>query len=389
MSQRDDFSKKVRQAVAANAGWHCAFTGCGKLTVGPSDEGADRSTTIGEAAHIHAAAPGGRRYDATMTPEARSSIDNAIWLCVDHARLIDRDSVTYTAPRLRAMKQAHEDACKRAVRTGQPALVAAGLLAIGPEIVCTGDLTQVDASGWTLRLGHFLIGDLQGVVDYIDRFGRLSPEDRYVLSNELGDGRVLAAAPVLAKQDAGYHLRCTVAPGAARVDVSDLGSGWALHAETDDLYLDDRGAIARVSGVDYLPQRVREVLSMQQGESPLHPSFGVRFFEYFQAYRGSPWLDLLLKLEVVRQASVPYSDPLGKRETTPLRCVTRVRQLELLAEAPTNQRLPIRLELEIQGLGRWAREIAVYLPTAEQMSELAQRRGRMAGLFKSPGGVSG
>ncbi|MEN8504965.1 hypothetical protein ACOCG7_08900 [Paraburkholderia sp. DD10] len=389
MSQRDDFSKKVRQAVAANAGWHCAFTGCGKLTVGPSDEGTDKSTTIGEAAHIHAAAPGGRRYDAAMTPEARGGIDNAIWLCADHARLIDRDDVTYTAPRLRGMKQAHEDACKRAVRTGQAALVAAGLLAIGPEIVCTGELTQIDAEGWTMRLGHFLIGDIQGVVDYIDRFGRLPPGHRYVLSSELGDGRVLAAAAVLVKQNDGYHLRCTVAPGTARVDVRDLGSGWALHAETDDLYLDDRGAIARVSGVDYLPQRVREVLSMQQGESPLHPSFGVRFFEYFQTYRGSPWLDVLLKLEVVRQAAVPYRDPLGKQETTPLRCVTRVRHLELLAGAPTNQRLPVRLELEIQGLGRWTGEIAVYLPTAEQMAELAQRRVRMAGLFVSPGGAAG
>ncbi|MCA8306883.1 hypothetical protein [Burkholderia seminalis] len=54
-----------------------------------------------------------------------------------------------------------------------------------------------------------------------------------------------------------------------------------------------------------------------------------------------------------------------------------------------NQRLPVRLELEIQGLGRWAGEIAVYLATAEQMSELAQRRARMAGLFVSPGGAVG
>jgi hypothetical protein len=65
---------------------------------------------------------------------------------------------------------------------------------------------------------------------------------------------------------------------------------------TNDLYLDEKGGIARVSGLNYFLQRVRDVLSMQRGESPFSPTFGMRFFEYFEAYRGSPWLDLLFKL---------------------------------------------------------------------------------------------
>jgi hypothetical protein len=47
-------------------------------------------------------------------------------------------------------------------------------------------------------------------------------------------------------------------------------------------------------------KRVREVLSMQRGESPFYPTFGMRFFEYFEAYRGTLWLDQLFKLDVVR-----------------------------------------------------------------------------------------
>ncbi|WP_222029983.1 hypothetical protein [Rhizobium leguminosarum] len=50
---------------------------------------------VGDAAHICAAAPGGRRYDETMSREGRSGIGNAIWLCPTHARMIDRDEVTY------------------------------------------------------------------------------------------------------------------------------------------------------------------------------------------------------------------------------------------------------------------------------------------------------
>jgi hypothetical protein len=95
-----------------------------------------------------------------MTPEERAGFDNAIWLCPDHAALIERDTVTYTADSLRKMKREHEAACMRAVRTGSSASLATGLLAIGPDVVCTGDITHIKADRWTLSLGHFLIGDM-------------------------------------------------------------------------------------------------------------------------------------------------------------------------------------------------------------------------------------
>jgi hypothetical protein len=97
MAERDDFSPKTKTAVALRASYRCSFTGCGQVTVGPSDEAPDAHSNVGEAAHICAAAAGGRRYVGTMTPEQRAHIDNAIWLCVHHSRLIDRDEVTYTA----------------------------------------------------------------------------------------------------------------------------------------------------------------------------------------------------------------------------------------------------------------------------------------------------
>jgi hypothetical protein len=37
--------------------------------------------TVGEAAHISAAAPGGKRYDSSLTPEERRAPSNGIWLC--------------------------------------------------------------------------------------------------------------------------------------------------------------------------------------------------------------------------------------------------------------------------------------------------------------------
>jgi hypothetical protein len=193
-----------------------------------------------------------------------------------------------------------------------------------------------------------------------------------VLSNELGDGRVLTSAPSLTNEAYCYSLICAVAPGAPRVDAQKIGSAFATNPETDDCFADTKRSLARVSGIDYLPQRVREVLSMQRGESLYSPTSGMRFFEYFEVYRGSPWLDLLLKLDVVRQASIPSRDNLSRQTHTPLRCVTRVRSVKVLADTPTNNRLPVHIDLEVQGLGPWTRELSIYMPTAEQMAERAK-----------------
>jgi hypothetical protein len=372
MSSRDDFSEKVKNAVAARAGWHCSL--CKRLTVGPSDEGPDRATKIGVAAHIAAAAPGpgARRYDASMTPEARAGIGNAIWLCPNDATLIDRDEVAYPVARLHAIKREHELSIARDIKTGARADLATGLLAIGPDVVCTGELAAIAAGSWMLRLAHFLIGDMHRLVSFIDGFANANPENRYVLSNELGDGRVLVGAPSLSKDADGYSLLCPVASSFPRIEAQKLGSDMAIHPETRDLYLDEKGSIARVSGIDYLPQKVQTLLSMNRGESVFSPSAGMRFFEYFESFRGSPWLDLLLKLDVVRQAAVPYRDTIMGRQYTPLQCVMRVRGVELLADTPTDNRLPIRVTLDVQGVGEWVRELPINIPTTEQMAERAR-----------------
>jgi hypothetical protein len=107
----DDFPQRVKSAVALRAAYLCSFAACGQRTAGPSDESPVAVANIGEAAHICGARPGSRRYVESMTPEERSSIHNAIWLCVHHARLIDRDEATFTIEQLLQMKRGHEALC--------------------------------------------------------------------------------------------------------------------------------------------------------------------------------------------------------------------------------------------------------------------------------------
>ena len=370
MSNRDEFGDKTKKAVALRAGYRCSFAGCGKSTVGPSDESSEAVTMIGKAAHISAAAPGrgSRRYIATMTPEQRMSIDNAIWLCADHADLIDRDEVTYTIEMLQAMKRVHEAFQAKAVRTGTNHDLGAGLLAIGPDVVCMGDVENISAASWMLRLKHFVIGDVHKLIAFIDGFARTAAQDRYVLSTELGDGRVLFDAPSLMKQEAGLALLCPVEVGFPRVDVQNLGSTFALHPETNDWYVLN-GSLARVAGLDALPQNIQSALSMQRGENVFNPNAGMRFFEYFENFRGTHYLGWLMALDAVREAAIPFTDTVMNTQSTPLQCVTRVRSFELLSETPVNNRLPVRINFEIQGLGPWERELSIYMPTKEQMIE--------------------
>ena len=104
MASRDDFSLATKRKLAERAGFRCSFPGCGAPTVGASEDAADASVSVGEAAHICAAAQGGPRFDSEMTPESRSSIENGIWMCRTHGALIDRDPTTYPAELLREWK---------------------------------------------------------------------------------------------------------------------------------------------------------------------------------------------------------------------------------------------------------------------------------------------
>ena len=109
-TNRDDFSEKTKCTAAKRVGYRCSFKGCNRPTVGASLENKNKASSIGVAAHICAAAPGGPRYDATMTPEERKDISNCIWMCQTHAHLIDTDERKYTVELLRKWKSEAEQA---------------------------------------------------------------------------------------------------------------------------------------------------------------------------------------------------------------------------------------------------------------------------------------
>jgi tetratricopeptide (TPR) repeat protein len=111
--QRDNFTQAVKTAVALRVHHQCCFPACGVATVGPSANSKMGVAIVGVAAHITAAAPGGPRYDPSLTPEQRSSIDNAIWLCATHGTLIDRDDTRFPTDLLKQWKSDREQATQQ------------------------------------------------------------------------------------------------------------------------------------------------------------------------------------------------------------------------------------------------------------------------------------
>ena len=62
-------------------------------------------------------------------------------------------------------------------------------------------------------------------------------------------------------------------------------------------------------------------------------------------------------------AAIPYFNPTDNQQYTPLLCVERVFGIQILANTPTNNWLPIRVNLSVKGLGRWQHDLSVCIPS--------------------------
>lgn len=108
MANRDNFSKSTVDLLAKRVGYLCSNPDCRKHTIGPNDN-PEKSTTIGIAAHITAAAPDGPRYNVMFSIAQRTHIDNGIWLCSNCATLIDKDEAKFTVALLEQWKRETEN----------------------------------------------------------------------------------------------------------------------------------------------------------------------------------------------------------------------------------------------------------------------------------------
>jgi hypothetical protein len=118
-NQRDEFTQRVRQTLAARVGLICSNPECRAHTTGPQSD-ISKAVNVGVAAHICAASIGGPRFAQTMNEQERRSATNGIWLCQTCAKLIDSDVLSYPAKVLSAWKaKAEQEAKERIGKTSR------------------------------------------------------------------------------------------------------------------------------------------------------------------------------------------------------------------------------------------------------------------------------
>lgn len=105
--ERHDFLKSTVQRLRDRAGNVCSFPECHVHTHGSAFTG-ERVVGVGVACHIKAAAPGGPRYDVNQTKGERRHIDNGVWMCQTHSKLVDADDSAYSVETLLEWKQKAE-----------------------------------------------------------------------------------------------------------------------------------------------------------------------------------------------------------------------------------------------------------------------------------------
>jgi hypothetical protein len=105
---RDDFRNGVKATLGKRASYVCSNPDCRKATVGPGSE-ADSTVSIGVAAHITGASPGGPRYDASLTSSERAGSGNGVWLCETCGKVVDSDVPKYTVELLQRWKAEAEE----------------------------------------------------------------------------------------------------------------------------------------------------------------------------------------------------------------------------------------------------------------------------------------
>ncbi|WP_414472765.1 hypothetical protein [Microvirga sp. M2] len=143
---RVEFSQTVKDALAKRAGFKCSFPGCRASTIGPSTEGPEKSSSSGMACHIAAASggPGARRVIPGMTAAELSSIENGIWMCFSHGKLIDTDEVRFTIPMLKHWRKVAERRAQLEHEHGRDINLSMTLL---PDLGLADEAVQVTELG--------------------------------------------------------------------------------------------------------------------------------------------------------------------------------------------------------------------------------------------------
>lgn len=352
---RENFSIKTKDILAKRVAFKCSFLGCHKITIASGHKNSSDITNLGEAAHIYAASPNGPRYDPNMSFDERTSIDNGIWMCRHHARIIDADHTNYSAETLKQWKKIAEELSFEALELNlsENVQIPTTYISLGNEIVFEGIWTSANENIWEFNIKRFILGSTENIKNFNEDV--LSEYSRFIIIESQGDGRKIEGKLNWKIHNDEYYIIVTPKDKASRTtpyEMSDISM---------DLTFED-GDFKIVKGEDCAKQLIRIALSTQIGDLKYAPLFGSYISFYYWKFKDDiKLLKRLIKLEVIRLISISFYDSMSDKETPQLDFINRILDIEILHVDLLHNNLPVKIKLEWGDGKIWEDIINIYI----------------------------
>lgn len=337
---RDNFTPKTKEILAKRVAWRCSFPGCGRNTVGAGHKDNYAVINLGEASHIYAAAPLGPRYNESMSQEQRSSIDNGIWLCKHHAKIIDSDYHNYSAETLIQWKTLAEKQSFKLLENLEKEVlyhIPTTFIAIGSNIVIDAIWKSANDGVWKFEIVSFILGDINDVINFNDNESTIN---KYIIIETQGDGRLILGNLNWELLDNKYIVSLSTFEKSQRTtpyNLADISIGFEF----------ENGDFKLVKGEDAAKQAIMIALSTNFGDMHYAPLFGSFFSYYYWKFKDDiVTLERLIKLEITRLVSIPSQDTLNGDDSPPLNFINRILKIEIVNFAIMDSKIPIKIKLE-------------------------------------------
>lgn len=328
--KRDDFPKPIRKKLGERVAYKCSFPGCNRNTIGPNHESELKVTTLGKASHICAAAKNGPRFDPNMASGERSGITNGIWLCPQHADLIDHDKTEYSAESIRQWKKIAEESAYTSLLNISSNNYPTTLVALGNDIVFEGIWVSINENKWKFKVKRADINKLKDYSNFINNI-----YNNYVVIETQGDGRIINPPFYCGLVNNGeYEISLNVNEKSKRISPNDIVSDFAI----------ENGDFKIIKGIELAKQRINFVLGLKFGDLHNAPLIGSYISKYYIEYKHDiKYLERLLKLEITRLISIPEFD---RGDVPILNFINRINDIQILNIELIDDKLKIKMCLE-------------------------------------------
>ncbi len=355
---RDNFKEDTKKKLAGRVAYRCCFPDCQVITIGPGNTTDEQTVILGHAAHIHAASMGGPRYKPEMTREERRSIRNGIWLCANHAKLIDADHGQFSAETLIHWKKTVEADTYRQLKSLEKGEVhtPTTLVCLDINLMFEATWKAITENTWTFTIKKFVLGDEQMLRTFESK--KISAMLNYVIVESQGDGRLIKTFRTWINADNEPEINVEILPKAARISPAVL-RGDMVRDKNGNPVLSD-GLEQKISGETLAKQLIELNLNLPFAGWPPNVLMGSFFSMYYQKLADDlPLLNRIAKIELTRLAYIPSYQMEIAVQQPELNFISRI--LEARVGPDINGTVPLYVSLEWGDGTRWSGNLSVQL----------------------------